>query len=292
MELERTTEGSDSTHMEKGTQNMVKEPALARSLGIPVSEFLDADYLAPKRMSKMQIQGRFVLTVYGEFMRANTAQMGSEKPTMAIPNPGMLKGLLEQYYYHPHTHIAIEKIAVMNEVRVVDMVCNELETSPSARSVQRAQKMEGTGVDVDFSVPTCEMRQQRSVSYVRDQKYIVVARLCAKRLPKDDKDIPKFNLTKVASIFKRRVALGQNYYHTYLGTKECLADVELCTLEDLVEPSYYDGMTVQFGRMPFMADYRDVEHPVWYQYEPVMVNGVVDCPAESEVMGDAAYASD
>ena len=51
-------------------------------------------------------------------------------------------------------------------------------------------------------------------------------------------------------------------------------------------------MTVQFGRMPFMADYRDVEHPVWHQYEPVMVNGVVDCPAESEVMGDAAYASD
>lgn len=59
MELERTTEGSDSTHMEnvKGTQNMVKEPALVRSLGIPVSEFLDADYLEPKRMSKMQIQG-------------------------------------------------------------------------------------------------------------------------------------------------------------------------------------------------------------------------------------------
>ncbi len=258
--------------------------------GIDLEDMCSPEYLDPEKLSRQQRMGRFLVDITAMTAHINDEAKGSEKPTHPVPGPSVIQGILKGNYAHGTERACVNQIIVMNKIQTFHVVTNELNTTPSAESIERRRKREASGLQIeDFSVAAAEPRQQRDVEYLYDCHWIAEIQL-REQWADPEKKFEAFNLLKVAHMFKRRLTNGQVYDHQYIGIKECIASTRLCTIEDLMEPSYYAGTgAIDMGMRPFGCDYRIPAKPVWYQYHAVMVDGKIDIPDEKEVMGDAAY---
>lgn len=257
--------------------------------GANLADMLTPAYKNKDELSADQQKGKFLLVVEARYLHVRDASKGSEKPTHLFMNPPQLEGLLKGMSAHGSDHYTFSQIIVMNEIRPFNMVQNELETAPSYKAFDRARKKEGDSRSIqDFSVAADEMRQQRNYTILFDTRYIVSLQI-VEQWTDPKKKFESFDLLKRAGIFKKRLVGGKQFGHLYAGIKECGASVRLCTIEDLMEESFYVGTEYDLGLRPFGIDYRDTENPVCYQYHAIMKDGKVDFPDEKEVMGDAAY---
>lgn len=248
----------------------------------PLQDLLDKNYHAAKQLSPEQRRGRFCATITGPFAHFNEGARGSEKPTSPIPSPGALCGTLSADFWHPGFLYEVKEIAVMNRIVAINVTKNELESIPTVGHVERLRKREAMGEVQDLTLKAGAARQQRTLGLLCDVKYIVTV-----EIKKSKEKGEQFDLLKSAYELKRHLVKGARFT-PYLGIKECTADVRLCTMEDLMESSAYAGKRIDFGRRPFQCDYRGAEKQ-WYQYHPIMIDGLIKVPTEKEVMGDAAY---
>lgn len=248
----------------------------------PLEDLSHPNYQKAKELSPAQGEGKFCVVVTAQETNLNEGSRGSEKPTAPIPSPSTLAGALAGVWWHPGVRFSILEYIVMREIKSHSQTKNEIETAPTIGFVDRLRKKEGEGEAQDFSFKADVPRQQRSTGYLRGVKYIVVVQM----VPHTEYT-ERFRPEKSFPQFKRHLVNGARF-SPYLGPRECLADIRLCTLEDLMEASPYDGMCIDFGRRPFQCDFRG-EEKVWYQYHPIMIDGHIAVPSEKEVMGDAAY---
>lgn len=250
----------------------------------PVEDMQDPAYLKAKKLTPTQDSGRFCVVMTAPETHFNEGSRGSEKPTMPIPSPATLCGAANAVWWHPDTRFEILEFLVMHQISGYNIVKNEIESVPTIGYVDKLRKREAAGEAQDCSVGTGAARQQRTMGFLRDVKYIVTLQL---QRHKDFKGLRDAH--KACQQFKRHLVQGARLT-PYLGIKECTADVRLCTIEDLMEVSPYEGMRIDFGRRPFQCDYRG-EEKRWYQYNPIMIDGRIAVPSEKEVMGDAAYTA-
>jgi CRISPR-associated protein Cas5d len=150
---------------------------------------------------------------WGEWACFTRPENKAERVSYEMPTPTAARGLLEAIFWKPQFQWQIEEIWLLNPVRTMLFVRNELTQRQSHRVAQRWAQ-EGGGYR------TSQDRVQRGTLALRDVNYLIRARVAVK--PGVD-DHPH----KYRDQFLRRVERGQRFRQPYFGLREFAADFDL-----------------------------------------------------------------
>lgn len=147
--------------------------------------------------------------VWGDFACFTRPEMKVERVSYPVPTPSAARGMLEAIFWKPEFTWRVEEIWVLNEVRYVSLLRNEVNSRQSDRAAAAWQR---TGGGYDASAD----RAQRHTLALRDVAYVVRAQVVVK--PGVAADVAKFR-----DQFRRRVQAGRCFAQPYLGCREFTA---------------------------------------------------------------------
>jgi len=193
-----------------------------------------------------------------------------ERVSYEVITPSAARGVLEAVLFKPQMRWVIERIVVLNPVRLFSIKRNEVASKVPSTAASWAEKNAGGS---DFFADDSSNRQQRNALILRDVDYVVTARaeLTDKAQPPEDNPI------KYTEMFKRRVENGQHFHQPYLGCREFPADVDLATGDE--KPS---GDVLALGDQSLGLILNDIQYTSPRQavfFEAVMRQGVIEVPA-------------
>ena len=144
--------------------------------------------------------------LWGEYACFTRPEMKVERVTYPVMTPSAARGALEAIFWKPEVFWQIEEIHVLNRIRYVSILRNEIKDRQSRRAAQRWAKS-GGGYDASAN------RAQRHTLALRDVAYIVRAQLVLQ-------DGVDAHIAKYRDQFRRRVAMGRCFATPYLGCRE------------------------------------------------------------------------
>jgi CRISPR-associated protein Cas5d len=150
--------------------------------------------------------GPVEVVVWGEMACFTRPEMKVERVSYPVMTPSAARGVLEAIYWKPEVRWRIEEIHVLNEIRYLSILRNEVNSRASERA---AAVWERSGGGYDATAD----RAQRHTLALRDVKYLIRAGF--EQLPHDDADPAKHR-----DQFRRRVRSGRCYARPYLGCRE------------------------------------------------------------------------
>ncbi len=163
-------------------------------------------------------------------------EMKVERVSYPVITPSAARGILEMIFWKPEFSWRIQEIVVLNPIRYVSILRNEVNSRATERSARGWEKNGGGFV-------ASEDRAQRNTLALRDVAYII--RATVERKPGVDDDDAKWR-----DQFRRRVARGQCFAVPYLGCREFSA--AFGPVEDDEEPK---SGSMEIGRMLYDLEF-------------------------------------
>jgi len=198
--------------------------------------------------------------VWGDFACFTRPEMKVERVSYPVPTPSAARGILEAIFWRPQFKWRIQQIRVLNPIRYVSILRNEVNAKASYRSASNWEGQEG-----HFFAP--QNRAQRHTLALREVDYVIRARI---ELQPGVDDHP----AKYRDQFRRRVRDGRCFSRPYLGCREFAAR--------FAEPSGHEQpihRSDDIGRMLYDLDYRDDGRGVPYFFQGRLEEGVLHVPA-------------
>lgn len=212
----------------------------------------------------------FKIKLWGEYACFTRPEMKAERVSYDIITPSAARGILEAIYWKPAILWKIKRIHVLNEIRFDNIRRNEVKSKISDRKIKSALK----GFKLDFYQNTSADRQQRATMLLRDVCYVIEAYFEATSTVRND-DTQK----KHYNIILRRLKKGQCFHQPYFGCREFPVNFEL--VEEIPKSSLVGKSDL--GWMLWDIDFEREMIPLFYRAK--MVDGVVEVPDRSEVIG-------
>lgn len=144
--------------------------------------------------------------VWGSFACFTRPEMKVERVSYEVMTPSAARGVLEAIFWKPEFAWRVREIHVLQPIRYVSLLRNEVGTRQSARGAAA----QGGHFFVE------DNRQQRHTLALRDVGYLIRADIVLK--PHATEPVAKYR-----DQFRRRVARGQCHHLPYLGTREFAA---------------------------------------------------------------------
>lgn len=151
-----------------------------------------------------------VVKVWGPWACFTRPEMKVERVSYPVLTPSAARGVLEAIFWKPEFSWVVEEIHVLEEIRYLSILRNEVNSRASERSAAGWMRDGSGGFDAT------DDRAQRHTLALRDVGYVIQARM---RLRPDVQDNP----AKYRDQFRRRVRRGQCFSQPYLGCREFAA---------------------------------------------------------------------
>jgi CRISPR-associated protein Cas5d len=174
--------------------------------------------------------------LWGKYACFTRPEMKVERVTYPVMTPSAARGALEAIFWKPEVFWRVEEIHVLNPIRYMSILRNEI-TNRQSHRVARIWAKDGGGYDASAN------RAQRHTLALRDVAYVVRAQLVLQDGVND-------HIAKYRDQFRRRVSTGRCFATPYLGCREFSAS--------FAEPGSADtpiGRSEDLGLMLLDIDY-------------------------------------
>ena len=145
--------------------------------------------------------------VSGDLACFTRPEMKVERVSYPVMTPTAAKGALEAIFWKPEFTWRVEEIQVLEPIRYISLVRNEISSRQTIQTARRWQR-EGGGFDATDS----RNRAQRHTLALRDVAYVIKAQVVVKNSGDDP--------AKYRDQFRRRVNSGRCFATPYLGCRE------------------------------------------------------------------------
>lgn len=203
------------------------------------------------------------IDTWGDYACFSRPEMKVERVSYDIITPSAARGLIESIFWHPGMRWEIDRIYLLNPVKVTNIRRNEVKaviSSNNVRSVMRGSKK-------TLALYTSQNIQQRASMILQDVHYIIEAHF---EMTKNA--APGDNPGKFQEITRRRLSKGQFYSQPYFGCREFPAHcIEWNGNEIPVQ-----HVTQDLGYMLYSMDYTDPKNirPLFFRAK--LEDGVMD----------------
>jgi len=206
------------------------------------------------------------LHIWGKLACFTRPDLKTERVSYDVITPSAAVGVLNAIHWKPAIQWRIDKIHVLNPIRMQSFKINEVKSKVSEATAKRAMKTGNTAL-VQSNIETD--RAQRSVLALRDVGYVIEAhaRMTNRAGPRD-------TLGKHLAMFERRARKGQCHHRPVLGLRDFSASFEW--VDDEMPPSRMHRHSQEFGLMLHHFDY-SAKTPFFFRAR--MENGVIDVAA-------------
>ena len=206
------------------------------------------------------------VVVRGEFACFTRPENKAERVSYPVMTPSAARGILEAIYWKPEFSWHVLEIHVLQDIRQISLIRNEVNDRQSHRSSAALGKTDG-----NYLADAGKHRAQRHTLALRDVAYLIRAQQTLKPHTSDD-------IAKYRDCFRRRIDRGQCFQQPYLGCREFPADFHRPTGDE--KPV---DVTMDLGPMLFDLHYEhDSEqkgiggNPVFFDAK--LVSGVLIVP--------------
>lgn len=207
----------------------------------------------------------FQIQIEGEYALFSRPELKVERYSYDVITPSAARGILEAILWKPAIRYVIDKIHVVNPIRVTNIRRNELSAKLSANLAKAAMN----GSDTPLYLSSAENIQQRASLILRDVCYVIDAHF-EMTAQAGERDTPE----KFYNMILRRIRGGQCFHQPYFGCREFPVRFSLYEGEDV--PSCYAGQTKDLGIMLYDMDYSDSQNIRPLFFRAVMRDGVID----------------
>lgn len=187
----------------------------------------------------------------------------AERMTYEVMTPSAARSMLEAIYWHPGLEYVVDRIYVLNPVKMFSIKKNEIDTKGSIRSFERMMKG-GPAPEII----TRQHIQQRSSTILVDVDYVVEFHptLLEGQWENDQGLSREEQMGKFVNILLRRAEKGQCFAQPYFGARDYSANFELWDDETPIRPW---NETRNLGVMLHSMDYDDPAniHPRFFMAE-------------------------
>ncbi len=192
------------------------------------------------------------LHVWGRNGLFTRPELKVERVSYDVMTPSAARGILEAIHWKPAISWVIERIHVLEPIRLQQIRRNEVGHKAPAGTIKQAMKRGDVG-GVQLLVD--EDRQQRASTVLVAPAYVIEAHfsLTAKAGPDDSEG-------KHLDIFNRRAERGQCFHQPCLGTREFAAHFALLAPGAPLPPRSPDAQTAELG---FGGAPRDLGLMLW-----------------------------
>ena len=214
--------------------------------------------------------------VWGDYACFSRPELKTERVSYDVMTPSAARGLLEGIYWHPGMRWVIDKIYVLNPIRLekqktkdtpgikmTSIKRNEVKSKVLASSVRTVM----TGGGGELYLNTASERNQRSSLILQDVHYVIEA-----HFEMTDKAAPGDNPGKFQDIIKRRLQKGQCFHQPYFGCREFPAHFREWEGGSIATIP----MMKDLGYMLFGMSYSDPENIRPQFFRAQLQNGVLD----------------
>lgn len=218
------------------------------------------------------------IEVWGDYACFSRPELKTERVSYDVITPSAATGLLEAIYWHPGMRWVIDRIYVMEpirltrkedrrektaEIKMTSIKRNEVKSKISATNVRTVM----TGGRGNLCLNTSEERNQRSSLILQDVHYVIEAHFVM-----TDKAAEGDNPGKFQDIIKRRLKRGQCYHQPCFGCREFPAHFKEWEGGDIVT----GHLTKDLGYMLYGMDYSDPEdiRPMFFRAQ--LRDGILD----------------
>jgi len=219
----------------------------------------------------METQSRtLALRCRGPLAVFSRPELKAERMSYLVITPSAARGILDAVLWKPAIRWHIERILVLNEIRLTSFRRNEI----NHKVVAPAMAVIGGGGNMTPYFAD-EDRAQRNTVALRDVDYVIEAHFeMTPRAGEQD------NINKFVEMFCRRIEKGQHFQLPFFGCREFAADVlpvtpGLAPIND----------TRDLGVMLWDIEFGDKNAPVFFAAN--MISGVIEVPPDA----DAARAT-
>lgn len=205
------------------------------------------------------------LRCWGEFACFTRPELKVERVTYDVITPSAARGMLEAVYWKPEIRWVIDRLQVLNPIRVTSLRRNEVGRKIPVGPVKKAMQA-GRGA---LGMYVEEERQQRAALVLRDVAYVIGAHF--EIVSGDD------NAAKHLDMFNRRARAGQCFTRPYLGCREFAAHFALVEADERNPVSHASlAGPIDLGRMLYDMDYQNGREAVFFQAQ--VIHGIVAVP--------------
>lgn len=155
--------------------------------------------------------------VSSEFALFTRPEGKVERVSYPLITPSAARGVLEAILWKPEFRWEVERIHVLRQPKFYSIVRNEVSKKAT---VNRSTMKNATDYFAN------DDRQLRHSLMLKDVSYIIEAQIYMQSGAKDP-------VEKYRAIFRRRLEKGQCFHRPYLGTRECAADFDLPSVNDV-----------------------------------------------------------
>jgi CRISPR-associated protein Cas5d len=198
------------------------------------------------------------LKVWGDFACFTRPENKVERVSYEVMTPSAARGVLEGVFWKPEMRYCIREIWVLNPIKHLSLVRNEVKSIASGRAAKKWSE-QGGGYLAD------EDRTQRHALILRDVAYIIRAEIQLTK--RADAAIDKYH-----AMASERIKKGQAYRMPYLGNREFSAHFSAPDGSEVAIDESHD-----LGRMLFDIEFMaQNKGPVQFKQHQASISRVVD----------------
>ncbi len=207
----------------------------------------------------------FKVKLQGDYALFSRPELKVERYSYEVLTPGSARGILEAICWKPAIRYVIDKIHVINPIRVTNIRRNEISVKASASLARSA--MNGGGNPLYISA--ADNIQQRASLILKDVCYVVEAHFEITDRA-GERDTPE----KFYNMILRRIKNGQCYHQPYFGCREF--PVRFSLIEDEEFTTAYPSEERDLGLMLYDMDYSDPQNIEPTYFHAVLKDGTID----------------
>lgn len=151
------------------------------------------------------------LEVWGAYALFSRPELKVERVSYDVPTPSAARGIVEAIYYHPGLQWHIDRIYVMNPIRLISVRRNEVKNKILSSAVRQAAQ----GKERPLYQATSQEIVQRASLLLQDVHYVIEAHFSITQ-----KASASDNCGKFQDIVTRRMERGQCFHTPYFGCRE------------------------------------------------------------------------
>jgi CRISPR-associated protein Cas5d len=211
--------------------------------------------------------------VWGPMACFTRSEQKVERVSYEVMTPSAARGILEAIFWKPEFIWHVRQIAVLNPIRHISLLRNEIKSRLVAKTVKQWAENQGRG---GFRIE--DDRTQRHTLALRDVSYLISADI---RLARG----VELDAAKYRDQFRRRVERGQCYSMPYLGCREFSAS--FAPPDGTEQPQ---DINIDLGLMLFDLNYRQdgTGRGTPRFFPAILEHGVLSVPAQAPLPGNHA----
>mgnify|MGYP000904643986 CR=1 FL=1 len=202
--------------------------------------------------------------VWGSLACFTRPETKVERVSYPFPTPSAARGILEAIYWHPEMFYEIKKIRILNPIKYLSIMTNELKSKTSFVVGRR-------GAEGGARYYREDDRTQRHSLLLKDVAYEITARIVLNPHRGPDNPIGKY-----LDQFNRRVEKGKCYKQPYFGMRDFSCNFAPANGDRAVPVSQDFGLML--GELEYHSGVSTLADPVFIQ--GVVKDGVFTVPED------------